>query len=458
MSTLEELREGFLDRTATPVKDVWADVPAQLRAPILGDYFTGGSPANFDDAKCIASGRFKCPGHDDHNPSLTVSVDHEGRVGIFCHTGCEREAVRAAIGRPWSAFFPPHLQTSKWSSVKATAEKEYDGSEETVASREAVLDQHPDLIVELEAHHFTEDIRRSYRVGAVEFKGEIWISVPMRRPFHDDFCGTTFVMPWSRRPQRAKPHKRIESGGQKGFFGLRDDVGGGLVILAEGAPAAAALEDVLGVPALGYPGAGFINDASSWWATADRRTYFRNLSLTEGTEYAIWADCDPVGRRAALKVARDLQRDHRPTVRLLDVDRNREDGYDAADVLLEDPEGGTGRLLDLLATTDPLEPVKRGPKSEDREKAKAAMTALLVAADGQTLPVKFLDAEVGRQFPKVSPKTLQRIRAEICETPTKSKVRNGGWAVKLKGNPATSTAHLHVEMCPLVHFTFPPAS
>ena len=38
-----------------------------------------------------------CPAHDDHTPSLSVSLGHKGQVLFYCHAGCDYESVMAAL-------------------------------------------------------------------------------------------------------------------------------------------------------------------------------------------------------------------------------------------------------------------------------------------------------------------------------------------------------------------------
>ncbi len=39
----------------------------------------------------------KCPAHDDHEPSLSLSDGDDGRLLAHCHAGCEQAAVIAAL-------------------------------------------------------------------------------------------------------------------------------------------------------------------------------------------------------------------------------------------------------------------------------------------------------------------------------------------------------------------------
>jgi putative DNA primase/helicase len=40
----------------------------------------------------------RCPAHDDHRPSLSISTGEDGRTLVICRTGCKVDAVCAAVG------------------------------------------------------------------------------------------------------------------------------------------------------------------------------------------------------------------------------------------------------------------------------------------------------------------------------------------------------------------------
>ena len=42
-------------------------------------------------------GMARCPGHDDHDPSLSVSEGQDGKLLVRCHAGCDQGAVWAAL-------------------------------------------------------------------------------------------------------------------------------------------------------------------------------------------------------------------------------------------------------------------------------------------------------------------------------------------------------------------------
>ena len=47
----------------------------------------------------------RCPAHDDSTPSLHVTVDDHGDVGLYCHGGCDIKDVLKALGLKWPDLF-----------------------------------------------------------------------------------------------------------------------------------------------------------------------------------------------------------------------------------------------------------------------------------------------------------------------------------------------------------------
>lgn len=56
---------------------------------------------------------WQCPAHDDSYPSLAVSEGEGGSVLLFCHGGCEFEAVMEALYLQKKAAFEPHVWSPK---------------------------------------------------------------------------------------------------------------------------------------------------------------------------------------------------------------------------------------------------------------------------------------------------------------------------------------------------------
>jgi hypothetical protein len=48
----------------------------------------------------------RCPAHDDHSPSLSISVGRGGNVLVFCHAGCSVEEIVNALGLTLTDLFP----------------------------------------------------------------------------------------------------------------------------------------------------------------------------------------------------------------------------------------------------------------------------------------------------------------------------------------------------------------
>ncbi|GAB2621345.1 AAA family ATPase [Novilysobacter erysipheiresistens] len=61
----------------------------------------------------------RCPAHDDHTASLSVSVDEDGTVALYCHRGCSAKKVCEAIGLTLPDLFPPKGKATKPTKAKA---------------------------------------------------------------------------------------------------------------------------------------------------------------------------------------------------------------------------------------------------------------------------------------------------------------------------------------------------
>lgn len=59
-----------------------------------------------------------CPAHDDKNPSLSISEAADGKILLYCFSGCTVEDICNAMERPMSALFPYNKQRSKYARRK----------------------------------------------------------------------------------------------------------------------------------------------------------------------------------------------------------------------------------------------------------------------------------------------------------------------------------------------------
>ena len=62
-----------------------------------------------DGVKATGSGHWdaRCPAHDDHRQSLSVTEGDDGRVLLRCHAGCPTESVVAAMDLTMADLFLP---------------------------------------------------------------------------------------------------------------------------------------------------------------------------------------------------------------------------------------------------------------------------------------------------------------------------------------------------------------
>lgn len=55
----------------------------------------------------IARYRACCPAHDDHKPSLSVTLAQSGAILLKCWTGCTAEEITGSVGMDMVELFPP---------------------------------------------------------------------------------------------------------------------------------------------------------------------------------------------------------------------------------------------------------------------------------------------------------------------------------------------------------------
>jgi len=62
----------------------------------------------------------RCPAHDDHQPSLSVSLGDDGRVLMHCHAGCEAEAICRAAGLQMKDLYPANGKATGLETIAST--------------------------------------------------------------------------------------------------------------------------------------------------------------------------------------------------------------------------------------------------------------------------------------------------------------------------------------------------
>lgn len=80
-----------------------------------------------------------CPAHEDRNPSLSVTA-REGKILLFCHSGCTIESICAALKIRVSDLFPESRPTGKdRPGIVRDVERQVANLHGRLTSRERVL-------------------------------------------------------------------------------------------------------------------------------------------------------------------------------------------------------------------------------------------------------------------------------------------------------------------------------
>jgi len=219
----------------------------------------------------------RCPAHDDRTPSLSIREGDEGCVLLHCHAGCLTEQILSALGLKMSDLYPKTNGSRDGRSIVAT----YDYQDES-----------GDLLYQVVRFH-PKDFRQ-------------------RRP--DGHDGWIWNLDKTRRVLYRLPRvlKAIEAGQT--------------IHVCEGEKDVAALERAGEAATCNPMGAG------KW-----RREYAE--ALHSASDVIVWADCDQAGREHADTIARSLH-GHGPTVRVVETYRDRQDGYDVADLISDGQRNG----------------------------------------------------------------------------------------------------------------------
>jgi hypothetical protein len=193
----------------------------------------------------------RCPAHEDHDPSLSVTEGNDGRVLLYCHASCSTDAIVTALGLGLGDLFEQR-------SVEAGE------SGSAGASGGLTLAQLA------EAKHLPAAFLRS--VGCADAPGP-----SVRIPYHD---GDRNVVSVRFRTALEGARFRWRSGDHVMPYGLErlaDVRAAGWVLLVEGESDCWTLW-YLGIPALGIPGKSTWRDS---WA-----------SFLAGLDVYLWQEPD----------------------------------------------------------------------------------------------------------------------------------------------------------------------
>ncbi|MBN2566029.1 MAG: hypothetical protein JXB46_10005, partial [Candidatus Eisenbacteria bacterium] len=78
---------------------------------------------------CRQGQQYRCPAHDDHKPSLSVTEGDDGRVLLTCHAGCTPEDIVAALGLTMADLFNPNGGRPPGGAPKLVATYDYESED-----------------------------------------------------------------------------------------------------------------------------------------------------------------------------------------------------------------------------------------------------------------------------------------------------------------------------------------
>lgn len=72
----------------------------------VAEFISALDAGGFKPKKTQAGWTSRCPGHEDRNPSLSISEGHDGKILLKCFRGCSAERIVAALGLKEADLFP----------------------------------------------------------------------------------------------------------------------------------------------------------------------------------------------------------------------------------------------------------------------------------------------------------------------------------------------------------------
>jgi hypothetical protein len=259
----------------------------------------------------------RCPAHEDRIASLSIGQGRKGIV-VHCKAGCSVEQVAGSVGWPVAKLFAPEPVAEV---VRPVDSLPTDAQVEAMTER---LAGNPKLLARVyELRRWNIPELRALGIG---FDGER-LTFPIR-----DADGNLINVLRYKPGERQKAERKMlaSRGRQRDLFPQPELYKTDPLWLVEGEPDAVTGIG-LDLSAVAVPG------ASTWRPEWGER-------MRDRTIYVCF-DCDQPGRQHAARVALALAR-VAYEVRVVDLDPEREDGFDLSDFFYEH---GTVELLGLIA-------------------------------------------------------------------------------------------------------------
>jgi hypothetical protein len=298
-----------------------------------------------------------CPTHADPTPSVSWRDGDDGRVLLACRAGCETGGILEVWGLGWADLFEEGAESRRDPSPVATETRPLP-SEADLAAARARLSGDAETLRKLRTWRGWADSGALERLGVGETeRGRIVF------PVRDGEGSLVGVSEYDPNPKRTGP-KSISTG-KRELFPAPEFVAGDTLYVFEGEPDAV-LANLIGLPAVGVPGA-------AYWAGARGRSAAQRVSAGRERVYFV-PDCDDAGRQWVERAAADTAA-HGLDVRILELDAKATNGFDLTDLVESGGPATAQKFVEMLArkssrlTVKPLDPGKDAgwplPMSED---------------------------------------------------------------------------------------------
>jgi hypothetical protein len=315
-----------------------------------------------------------CPAHGDPTPSVSWRDGDDGRVLLKCRAGCDTAAVLDGWGLGWGDLFEDSAESRRDPSPVATESRPLP-SEADLAAARARLSEDAETLRKLRAWRGWSDAAALERLGVGESeRGRIVF------PVRDGDGGLVGVSEYDPNPRRSGP-KSISTG-KRELFPAPEFVAGDTLYVFEGEPDAV-LATLIGLPAVGVPGA-------AYWAGARGRSAAQRCTAGRERVYFV-PDCDDAGRQWVERAAHDTAA-HGLDVRILELDAKATNGFDLTDLVESGGPTTARKFLEMLARKSSRLTVKPASPGEDAGWPLPMSEDAFIGVSGQI--VRFLEPTV----------------------------------------------------------------
>jgi len=272
----------------------------------------------------------RCPAHDDHNPSLHISVGEESRILIYDHAGCELEDILQAAGLEMSDLYNDNGRPVQFERPTVQPKPEPEPIDSAVIARmHQGLSEQARECLKVE-RMLTDEVVDHYKIGFEERDGERRITLPIVDGQGNYRDIRRWLHPKSRAEGKQKMlHWRTGYGATR-LFPI-DQLQADELVICEGEL------DALALIAQGIPAITATCGASTWPDSLSER--FKDKQVT------VLMDDDRAGEEGAKKRAGSLAQ-HGIAAKIAQWPEDRPDSWDVTDELREHGVSSLRQILE----------------------------------------------------------------------------------------------------------------